>query len=58
MSFDYWNFVFLTTTGSEKFCCFFVCCLKVRREKISERMRLLQELVPGCNKVLYLEVAF
>lgn len=24
---------------------------KVRREKISERMRLLQELVPGCNKI-------
>ena len=37
---------------------FFVClmiqlfCLQVRREKISERMRLLQELVPGCNKVI------
>ncbi|KAL2583685.1 hypothetical protein AAZX31_14G089700 [Glycine max] len=36
---------------------FFVClmiqlfCLQVRREKISERMRLLQELVPGCNKI-------
>ena len=25
---------------------------RVRREKISERMRLLQELVPGCNKVM------
>lgn len=25
---------------------------QVRREKISERMRLLQELVPGCNKVI------
>ncbi|CAN7051319.1 unnamed protein product [Brassica oleracea var. botrytis] len=24
---------------------------RVRREKISERMKLLQELVPGCNKV-------
>ncbi|KAG2256733.1 hypothetical protein Bca52824_076027 [Brassica carinata] len=24
---------------------------EVRREKISERMRLLQELVPGCNKI-------
>lgn len=23
----------------------------MRRERISERMRLLQELVPGCNKV-------
>jgi 23S rRNA pseudoU1915 N3-methylase RlmH len=31
---------------------------RVRREKISERMRLLQELVPGCNKVLDLEVTF
>lgn len=28
-----------------------VSVLQVRREKISERMRLLQELVPGCNKV-------
>ncbi|KAF2309605.1 hypothetical protein GH714_004226 [Hevea brasiliensis] len=25
--------------------------IHVRREKISERMRLLQELVPGCNKI-------
>ncbi|KAG4185051.1 hypothetical protein ERO13_A09G208450v2 [Gossypium hirsutum] len=24
---------------------------RVRREKISERMKLLQDLVPGCNKV-------
>lgn len=24
---------------------------RVRREKISQRMRLLQELVPGCNKI-------
>ncbi|GAB2293740.1 hypothetical protein Dimus_027954 [Dionaea muscipula] len=24
---------------------------RVRREKISERMRLLQQLVPGCNKI-------
>lgn len=24
---------------------------QVRREKISERMKLLQDLVPGCNKV-------
>ncbi|XP_056695797.1 transcription factor BPE-like [Spinacia oleracea] len=23
-----------------------------RREKISERMRILQDLVPGCNKVI------
>jgi hypothetical protein len=23
----------------------------VRREKISERMKLLESLVPGCNKV-------
>lgn len=38
--------------------CCFVFCFKVRREKISERMRLLQELVPGCNKVLDLEVTF
>lgn len=25
--------------------------LQVRREKISERMKFLQDLVPGCNKV-------
>ncbi|KAL2904227.1 hypothetical protein RDABS01_002937 [Bienertia sinuspersici] len=25
---------------------------RARREKISERMRILQELVPGCNKVI------
>nr|XP_019710016.1 transcription factor bHLH74 isoform X2 [Elaeis guineensis]XP_029123880.1 transcription factor bHLH74 isoform X2 [Elaeis guineensis] len=25
---------------------------RVRREKISERMRLLQDLVPGCNKII------
>ncbi|CAH2051612.1 unnamed protein product, partial [Thlaspi arvense] len=24
---------------------------RVRREKISERMKLLQDLVPGCNKI-------
>jgi hypothetical protein len=30
----------------------FSCCIgQVRREKISERMKLLQDLVPGCNKV-------
>lgn len=29
---------------------------QVRREKISERMKLLQDLVPGCNKVLKLDV--
>lgn len=28
-----------------------ILLLQVRRERISERMRLLQELVPGCNKV-------
>ncbi|KAK2965918.1 hypothetical protein RJ640_005334 [Escallonia rubra] len=26
---------------------------RARREKISERMKILQDLVPGCNKVLY-----
>lgn len=25
--------------------------MQVRREKISERMKYLQDLVPGCNKV-------
>jgi len=27
---------------------------QARREKISERMKILQDLVPGCNKVLFL----
>jgi hypothetical protein len=34
--------------------CLFVCLFvvgQVRREKISERMKYLQELVPGCSKV-------
>jgi len=26
--------------------------LQARREKISERMKVLQDLVPGCNKVI------
>ncbi|KAK4358169.1 hypothetical protein RND71_023779 [Anisodus tanguticus] len=26
---------------------------RARREKISERMKVLQDIVPGCNKVLY-----
>lgn len=26
---------------------------QARREKISERMKILQDLVPGCNKVLF-----
>uniref|UniRef100_A0A0E0F5D7 BHLH domain-containing protein n=1 Tax=Oryza meridionalis TaxID=40149 RepID=A0A0E0F5D7_9ORYZ len=30
---------------------FFLFNSRVRREKISERMKLLQDLVPGCNKV-------
>lgn len=25
--------------------------MQVRREKISERMKYLQDLVPGCNKI-------
>jgi hypothetical protein len=31
------------------------CLGQVRREKISQRMKLLQDLVPGCNKVLQLQ---
>lgn len=27
------------------------CVMQVRREKISERMKYLQDLVPGCNKI-------
>ncbi|GFP89484.1 transcription factor bhlh78 [Phtheirospermum japonicum] len=30
---------------------------RVRREKISERMKLLQDLVPGCNKFLSMKLA-
>lgn len=29
--------------------------MQVRREKISERMKFLQELVPGCSKVGYFD---
>ena len=32
--------------------------LQVRREKISERMKLLQDLVPGCSKVHYAKKMF
>lgn len=28
-----------------------VTFMQVRREKISERMKYLQDLVPGCNKI-------
>lgn len=28
---------------------------QARREKISERMKILQDLVPGCNKVWILQ---
>lgn len=31
--------------------CLYVCDIQVRREKISERMKYLQDLVPGCNKI-------
>lgn len=30
---------------------FFLECIKVRREKINERLKCLQDLVPGCYKV-------
>ena len=41
-SFDYTILVRLTKPS---------WCLQVRREKISERMKYLQDLVPGCSKV-------
>ena len=28
-----------------------IVIMQVRREKISERMKYLQDLVPGCNKI-------
>lgn len=31
--------------------------LQARREKISDRMKILQDLVPGCNKV-YVSFSF
>lgn len=37
------NFKFMNTVSIH---------FQVRREKISERMKLLQDLVPGCNKVI------
>uniref|UniRef100_A0A803M1E5 BHLH domain-containing protein n=1 Tax=Chenopodium quinoa TaxID=63459 RepID=A0A803M1E5_CHEQI len=30
----------------------YICFWQARREKISERMKILQDLVPGCNKVI------
>lgn len=36
--------------GANKLCNF-VFDFQVRREKISERMKLLQNLAPNCNKV-------
>lgn len=36
----------------DMYVCFCLCYGQVRREKISERMKFLQDLVPGCNKVL------
>jgi len=35
------------------FCLRELSCGQARREKISERMKILQDLVPGCNKVWY-----
>lgn len=32
-------------------CCLVIIWFQVRREKISERMKILQKLVPGCDKV-------
>lgn len=32
--------------------------LQARREKISERMKVLQDIVPGCNKVRYCTFSF
>lgn len=34
-----------------KVCLFDFHGVQARREKISERMKILQDLVPGCNKV-------
>ncbi|KAI5416871.1 hypothetical protein KIW84_041753 [Lathyrus oleraceus] len=31
---------------------------RARREKISERMKILQDLVPGCNKVVKMRTVF
>lgn len=32
---------------------YFTFRVQLRREKISERMKLLQDLVPGCSKVSF-----
>lgn len=43
-----------TTTPSlfgNKMLLFFLLLTQARREKISERMKFLQDLIPGCNKV-------
>jgi hypothetical protein len=37
----------------------YLLCAQLRREKISERMKLLQDLVPGCSKVgIYIYIYF
>lgn len=33
-----------------------ITLLQVRREKISERMKFLQDLVPGCSKVFWVHI--
>lgn len=43
--------IFRFTTWSLKSNVCLFCFVQVRREKISERMKYLQDLVPGCNKI-------
>lgn len=46
------GFVLLSVVVWASFCSFcWGIFLQVRRERISERMRMLQALVPGCDKV-------
>ena len=54
-----WYFLYLGIIAviqnfSSSVCVIYViyeCFMQVRREKISERMKYLQDLVPGCNKI-------
>ena len=51
---QYWSsflFAFVTAVFSRSMSLMFLVCKQRRRDRINEKMRALQELVPNCNKV-------